>query len=315
MIHSSSIEGHHFLTARRRGYDPTEVDAVIKRLVSTLRKYEERDEQLAATTHQLTSEITDLDEVRGARNDALHEVEAATEQAHAAAVARPEEARRLAKKETAEAKAEAAELIAAARTDASDLLSRRNARGESLITAALSEVKLLRARVLRETNEFRAGKRTEAAAMIQTAQLEAGQLIEDARHEAGSILGRARREHAVLEQRIGQLRSAIAGIEGEFRHLAESTLEQTEIVSSMISLETAGIEEVLEEAASEPDVVRLTQSELTIDLTDPEPTHRQEPTDEHFVVAPGNTIYQRRGGGLRRRLENDLSNEDEESSD
>ena len=36
MIHSSSVEGHHFLIARRRGYDMAEVDAVIKRLVACL---------------------------------------------------------------------------------------------------------------------------------------------------------------------------------------------------------------------------------------------------------------------------------------
>lgn len=311
MIHSSSIEGHHFLTARRRGYDPTEVDAVIKRLISTLRKYEERDDEIAESTRALTSPITDLDLVRSAHREALPDAATATEELHATAIAQLEEARRLGAKEVAEAETEAARIVATARADADNLLSRRNSRSESLITAALAEVKALRGRVLRETNEFRAGRRTEAEAMVHTAELEASQLIEDARHEAGSILGRARREHAVLEQRIGQLRSAIAGIEGQFRHLAESTLEQTQIVSSMISLETAGIEEVLEESPSAPEVVRLTQQGLTVDLTDSQPEAKQT----HFVVAPGDTIYQRRGGGLRRRLEGNLVEETEEPTE
>ncbi len=311
MIHSSSVEGHHFLAARRRGYDPAEVDAVIKRLVATLRKYEEQDQQLAASTRELTSQITNLDEVRTARNETLQDAEAATEELHAAAVARLEEARSRAADEVAAAENESARIREAARDDATGLLARRNSRTEALITAALSEVKALRSRVLRETNEFRAGKRTEAAAMVQAAQLDANQILEDARHEAGSILGRARREHAGLEQRIGQLRSAIAGIEGQFRHLAESTLEQTEIVSSMISLETSELDEILERQPAEHEVVRLTQQGPTVDLTDGEASPSRSHSDDHFVVAPGNTIYQRRGGGLRRRLEEDQAERSE----
>lgn len=311
MIHSSSIEGHHFLTARRRGYDPAEVDAVIKRLVATLRKYEEQDAELAESTRELTAQVTDLHQVRGARNAALDDAETATEQLHAAAVAQLEQARVQAASEIATAEAGAATIRASAQDNATELLSRRHVRTEALITAALAEVKALRARVLRETNEFRAGKRTEAAALVQSAELDSRQILEDARHEAGSILGRARREHAGLEQRIGQLRSAIAGIEGQFRHLAESTLEQTEIVSSMISLETTGLDDMLEESPAEPEVVRLTQQGLTVDLTDSVREPKRNQPDDHFVVAPGNTIYQRRGGGLRRRLEEDLTEETE----
>ncbi len=315
MIHSSSIEGHHFLMARRRGYDPAEVDAVIKRLVSTLRKYEDQDEQFAQSARELNSQITDLATVRTARDLALHDAAAATEELHATAIAQLEEAQGRAAEGIAEAKDEAAQIVAAARASSSELLSRRNARGESLITAALSEVKSLRATALRETNDFTTNKRTAAAADVQSAELEANQILEDARHEAGSMLGRARREHAALEQRIAQLRSAVAGIEGQFRHLAESTLEETEIVSSMIALETDGIEEALEGSPPEPEVVRLTQQGMTIDLTDRQPMKKQVPLDQHFVVAPGNTIYQRRGGGLRRRLEEEGVDDLEESSE
>jgi vacuolar-type H+-ATPase subunit H len=302
MIHSSSIEGHHFLIARRRGYDPAEVDAVIKRLVTTLRKYEERESQLA--TQPDTQSVADLDEARAARTRALQDVETAREEIAADAEQRLEEAKRIAAEHTAVAQEEAAHIIQRAQDEAASLLSRRNARADDLITAALSEVKALRARVIHETNEYRAGKKTEAAALVRTAELQSAELLEDARHEAGSILGRARREHTMLEQRIGQLRSAIAGIEGQFRHLAESTLEQTEIMSTMISLEAEGLDDLLEPAPDEPDVVRLTQQELTVDLTDePADADRAQVIDDHFVVAPGNTIYQRRGGGLRRRLE------------
>ena len=190
--------------------------------------------------------------------------------------------------------------------------------------SALSEVKALRARVLRETNEYRDGKRTEASAMVRTAQLEADQMLEDARHEAGSILGRARREQMMLEQRIGQLRSAVAGIEDQFRNLAETTLEQADVMATMLSLETDTLERVLEEAATEPartdeepDVVRLSPGVLTIDLTsddDDEPAVGRR-GDEHFAVRPGNTIYQKRGRGLRRRLEEEGVEELPERSD
>jgi DivIVA domain-containing protein len=306
MIHSSAIEGHHFLISRRRGYDPAEVDAVMTRLVATLRAYEEREESLRREAEALP----DLQVIRSERGDTEEATEATIEEALAEARERLEAADRDAATMLADAEEEAAHIVEMARADAANLLSRRNARAEDLITSALSEVRSLRARVLHETNEYRAGKKTEASALLRTAQLQADQALEDARHEAGSILGRARREHTMLEQRIGQLRSAIAGIEGQFRNLAETTLEQTEIMSSMLSLETDALDEVLEETAGEteaadgePDVVRLTQGALTIDLTEDESQAAPEPSDEHFAVAPGNTIYQRRGAGLRRRLE------------
>jgi DivIVA domain-containing protein len=307
MIHSSAIEGHHFLVSRRRGYDPAEVDAVMSRLVATLRRYEEREDSL----RREGTAVTDLQVIRSERASE-DPTDAAIEEALAEAREKTESAAREATVKLADAEDEAARIVEVARAEAANLKARRNARAEELITSALSEVKALRARVLRETNEYRDSKKNEAKALLRTAQLQADQTIEDARHEAGSILGRARREHMVLEQRIGQLRSAIAGIEGKFRNLTETTLEQTEIMSTMLSLETDALEDVLEDTASvatesddEPDVVRLTQNGLAIDLTGDaqEAPPPSEPIDEHFAVAPGNTIYQRRGGGLRRRLE------------
>ncbi len=296
MIHSSSVEGHHFLLARRKGYDPAEVDAVIKRLVATLRKYEERDEAEATE-----APVADLESARLARSGA-EELAAEAQELHRRALDQLSEAERRSAEALAAAREQADGIVETARAEAAGLVSRRNERTEALITSALSEVKSLRARTLQETNDYRAAKRAEAASVIQTAQLTADELVENARHEAGSILGRARREHAALERRLAQLRSAIAGIEGQFRHLAESTLEQTEIMASMISLETNDLEEALEEKS--PEVVRLTQPGMTIDLTDePEQEQMPEMADERFAVAPGDTIYQRRGGGLRRRLE------------
>lgn len=309
MIHSSAIEGHHFLYARRRGYEPTEVDAVIKRIVATLRKYEEQTAALADPTGDGT--VADLEAARVARLQAIEDAASAREEAESATRDRLEEADRQARRRISEAEEDAAQIKEMARAEAAKLLSRRYTRADDLITAALSEVKALRARVIHETNEYRAGKKTESTALLRTAELQASQLIEDARHEAGSILGRARRERMMLEQRIGQLRSAIAGIEGQFRHLAESTLEQTEIMSTMISLEAEGLDDLVE--SEEPEVVRLTQQDLTVDLTDRRAEERDEVGEVEpgrFVVAPGSTIYQRRGGGLRRRLENETTEED-----
>ena len=302
MIHSSAIDGHHFLITRRKGYDPAEVDAVVGRLIDTLRKYEAREAELAA---EPPIPVADLEVVRARREEgtiSIDELEAAARQ-------RLEEAERNAASLISTSEEEADRIRELARADAARLVARRNTRAEELITSALTEVRALRARVLHETNEYRSGKKTEAAAMLRTAELQAAQIMEDARHEAGSILGRARREHTMLEQRIGQLRSAIAGIEGQFRTLAETTLEQTEVMSTMLSLETEPLEEIVdqggEEAVESPEVVRLTQGGPTVDLTDSkvEAAERCSDGDERFVVAPGSTIYQRRGGGLRRRLE------------
>jgi DivIVA domain-containing protein len=314
MIHSSAVEGHHFLLSRRRGYDPAEVDAVIGRLVATLREYEERDAESDEHLVDGTTSVADLELVRAARDEVLQNAEAVGHQLELTARTRLEEVERRGVEELEAAHEEATRVIEAARSDAHNMLARRNMRAEALITAALSEVKALRARVLHETNEYRAGGKTESAAQIRTAELRANQILEDARHEAGSVLGRARREHMMLEQRIGRLRSTVAGIEGQFRHLAETTLEQTDIMSSMIALEADDLEDVLDGEQDEPDVVRLTQRELTVDLTDEgleEPAPRT-PVDERYVVAPGDTIYQRRGGGLRRRLEEEDARDLEE---
>ena len=319
MIHSSALEGHHFLVSRRRGYDPAEVDAVIARLVATLRKHEES----AAAPQSGSPAVADLHVIRR-EPDSDQAGQATVEEALAEAEEKLAGASRESAARLADAEEQAAHIVEMARAEAAHLMARRNARAEELITSALSEVKALRSRVLRETNEYGVGKRTEASALLRTAQLQAEQTIEDARHEAGSILGRARREHMMLEQRIGQLRSAVAGIEGQFRNLAETTLEQTEIMSTMLSLETTPLDEVLEDAAAEtagiddePEVVRLTQGGLTIDLTADaeEAAPVDESADDHFAVAPGSTIYQRRGGGLRRRLEEEEVEELPERSD
>ncbi|MEA2002934.1 MAG: DivIVA domain-containing protein [Actinomycetota bacterium] len=305
MIHSSAVDGHHFLLSRRRGYDPAEVDAVLKRLVATLRKYEDRDAEFNERIAGAVPSVTDLDSVRAARDEVLQNAEAVGHQLELEARTRLEEIERLITEDLNAAHEEATRIIESARAEANNMLARRNKRAEALITAALSEVKALRARVLHETNEYRAGGKTESAALLRTAELRANQILEDARHEAGSVLGRARREHMMLEQRIGRLRSTVAGIEGQFRHLAETTLEQTDIMSTMIALEADDLEDPLDDNQEEPDVVRLTQRGVTVDLTDEdseEPVPKQ-PLDERYVVAPGNTIYQRRGGGLRRRLE------------
>lgn len=312
MIHSSSVKGHHFLMARRRGYDPAEVDAVIKRLVNALRKYEERD---AAAETEAEGRVADLDGARIARGK-LEEVANEAAELHQQAIAELSEARLRSEETLASAQETADHIIETARADAAGLTTRRNERSEELITSALSEVKALRARTLHETNDYRNVKHAEAASMLQTAELSAEEIIENARHEAGSILGRARREHATLERRLAQLRSAISGIEGQFRHLAETTLEQTEVMASMISLETDELEDVVEEKA--PEVVRLTQQGMTIDLTDDatESPIAPAPLDDRFVVSPGDTIYQRRGGGLRRRLkDHDIVDSDVRSED
>ena len=294
MIESSSVAGHHFVASHRRGYDPAEVDAVIKRLVATIRKYEEREE-----ARNSAATVTDIATVRGSRPTPVADTDPDA-QLRNEAIGELGRAQLMTEELLAAADEQAAQILETARAEAAGLVARRHDRSEALITSALSEVKALRARTLRETNDYRDATRTEAASLLHTAELNAEQVMEDARHEAGTILGRARREHAALERRLSQLRSAIAQIQGQFRYLAETTLEQTEIMASMISLEVEPLEEILDEPA--PDVVRLNPQKTTIDLTGEEPKTERTPADDRFAVAPGETIYQRRAV-LRRRLE------------
>jgi len=274
-----------------------EVDAVMKRLVDALRKYEAHDpETVSGAT------ITDLENARLARvraEEAVIHGEAIQQKSLAALGDAHQQAAEI----VAAAKEEADRIRQNALADSAGLVARRNERSEALITSTLSEVRSLRSRALKEINDYHDSKRSEAGSLIQTAELTSGKIVEDARHEAGSILGRARREHTELERRLAQLRTAISGIEDQFRDLAESTLEQTEVMASMIDLETLDIEEVAEER--EPEVVRLTQPHLTVDLTD-------QTNSSRYAVPPGSTIYERRGGGLRSRLENEGASEDDD---
>lgn len=294
MIDSSSVAGHHFLASHRRGYDPAEVDAVVKRLVATIRKYEEREEARAAA-----AKVTDIADARAGRHEVGEDLDT-SERLRDKALAEIGRAQLEAEEVLADARDEADQTLETARADAAALLARRQERSEALITSALSEVKALRARTLSETNDYRDATRAEATSLLHTAGLQAEQILEEARHEAGTILGRARREHAALEKRLAQLRSAVSEIQGQFRSLAETTLEQTEIMTSMIALESEPLEEALEEAT--PEVVRLTQQKTTIDLTGEEPRTERTSRDDRFAVGPGETIYQRRAV-LRRRLE------------
>lgn len=299
MIRSSFIEGHHFLVARRRGYDINEVDAVMKRLAVTLREYEDRD-----TDPETGATITDLEKARLVRARS-EEIFNETEEIRQQSIAELNRARQEAEEIVAGAREEADRIMQSALADSAGVVRRRNERSEALITAALSEVKALRARALREINDFNTSKRAEAAALLQTSKLTSEELLEDARHEAGAMLGRARREHTELEQRLAQLRTAISEIEDQFRHLAESTLEQTEVMASMISLETDDIADVVEER--EPEVVRLTGPGMAIDLTDEHDNPEMDtPDDDRYAVRPGRTLYERRGG-IRSRLEEEAA--------
>jgi DivIVA domain-containing protein len=308
LIHSSAVEGHHFLPARWRGYDVTEVDAVMKRLAATLRKYEESER---ARDEAAADPVTDLELVRSARDRVLAEAEDLSDRIVAEARKRATVIEQQAADSLTAARREAAEIAQTAKDDAARLSARRTAKAEALITSALSEVKALRARVLRDTDEVRAGRQAEAAAILRTAELSATQRLDDARHEAGAILGKARREHALLSQRIAQLRAAVAAIEGQFRELDDTSLGESEPMAMTPQATDDRDAALPADAGTEPDVVRLTpHGKVSVDLTD-KARHR-DGGDEHLVVAPGNTIYQRRSGGLRARLTDELGGEPEE---
>lgn len=297
-IHSSTVVDHGFARTKRRGYDPAEVDAVMRRLAAALQHYE-----------SLGIDAGGGDGPQGFVTEARmlsHQLEVEARRTLA-------QAEQQATQRVGDARAEAARILEGARRSAATIISRRRERAESLITSALAEVKALRGRVLRESADIRLNRRNEAAALLRSAELQAGRLVAEARHEAGTILGRARRDHTLLEQRIAQLRSIVANIEEQFDNLAISTRRHAEIVSAIARHEPMA--ETDESEASS--VIRLTPAGLDIDLTpdrepeDPEPT-TIGPRNGH-PTPMGKTIYQRRGGGIRRRIDHPEEFEQEPS--
>jgi len=189
MISASAADAHRFGRVKRNGYDPDEVDAVVARLVETLRKYEDRTERLE---ERLAEADASADAIRktfiAAERTRDEIVEGARDQADAIRLAARsdaddilEDARRSAAELTEHAEARAKEVTASAKELDRVMASRR----ATTIEAAYHEAE----QILLEAEEGAAARSAEVMARVD-------ELIDTAHDEAEQT----RREAAAAAQ-------------------------------------------------------------------------------------------------------------------
>jgi len=250
-ITSTTLASHRFRRARR-GYDPAEVDAVVRRLVGTLRAYEEEtrhlEERLAAAEASVASLRQHLaanaegdddrshvelllavarakaeERLAAARQHADELVERARQdaarlraEAEAAADRRIDEARRNAAAITRDAAATFAEVHVALEDRLAEVDRRALAELEAIEELRLHTATWAarrREEIDEESSAIRAAARAEARGLVAAAVVEADGTLDAARRTADALTRAAREEKRLLEARILQLRETITELE------------------------------------------------------------------------------------------------------
>lgn len=202
----------HRFTVRRRGYDPGEVDSILRRVADSLRRYEQ---QIVDLEERLEEAIPTIPAPHGepqtARRETSHAVEEATQVALALLIEADAEAVRSAE----EAAEQAREHIETARNDAELLLQRAH---ETLAAAEeTAAITLLDANTVLELASNTAAlltgdadetfalaeaaldaARSEAASTDAAGKLAVEELLARARAETADVLAAGRREAEVL---------------------------------------------------------------------------------------------------------------------
>jgi DivIVA domain-containing protein len=217
-IESSTVENHRFGVARRRGYDPAEVDSVMSRVADTLAQYErmlkrlERGAEASTPPNEISQDgavpqdsASEL--LTKARAAAAHIVEAATSQAEVIRHEATTTADRIigaAEDHLAGAQVDAQRI----REEADSLIDLGNERSEELraqaetiLTSAIADAEKVR----EDAESFAVAQAAEAEQMLHFAQTEANRLMAEATQsseearagvdaEVADVLARAREQ-------------------------------------------------------------------------------------------------------------------------
>ncbi|MCP3974203.1 MAG: DivIVA domain-containing protein [bacterium] len=189
-IESSTVESHRFGTARRRGYDPAEVDAVMSRVADTLAQYERMIKRLEERLEN--SPVSKVEIARGvaaaqdnknklfadARTAAAQIIDASSEEAEAIRneasitadriIGAAEDHLSEAQMDAQRIREEAGSLIDLAGTRAEEL----RAQADAILTSAIAEAERMR----EETEATTVAQAAEAEQMLHLAQAEANRI-------------------------------------------------------------------------------------------------------------------------------------------
>lgn len=314
MISASAADAHRFGRVRRNGYDPAEVDAVVSRLIDSLRAYEER-------TAALEERLSEAD----ASADAIRRTFVAAEKTRDEIL---DSARAHAQSVTDGARSEAEDIVSAARASAAEMTERAEQQAAALGERAEAlelELASTRARILADAEadaeriildaETTAAERTTTAADRAEAEAEAGfsaaielerqaelgarvistasdwtrreaiiesrRILADADERAAKIVADAERERESLVVRAAGVRNAVAALEASAARLAALTADSASVVdlTAIESLENVDVDP--------PDVDRtMVAAEAAVDEVVSGPQHGPETMLDANVDGP-----------------------------
>lgn len=263
MINAAGADAHRFGRVRRNGYDPTEVDAVVARLVEELRLYESRTAKLEDRLSEadasadairrtfIAAEQTRDEIVSSAREKATTITDAAQSEAEeilstarsqsaditASAEADAQATAEIASRLEAEVAKRREELLADAEAQAETLLAKAEGEASDRIAstavekdALLEEARTAAAKARRLSAYQLHGRALGSAWMYTVAAQKAATLLTDARVEANSIVGNAYEDSEQMHLRMAELKAAVAGLEQSARNLAEMTAEEAAVI-------------------------------------------------------------------------------------
>ena len=249
-IRASTLEAHRFGRVRRKGYDPYEVDAVIARLVETMREYE-------SLTAELEAKVDEAEE----SSDAIRRTFLAAQRTRDEMIAEAEELAQAQEQATehrlAEMQAQAGEDAERLRSDASEVLASANAESRRIATMA-DEVMTS------------AMQQAEAALAFSSERVEHDELMAERRLAAAHINAQVVLEHA--EREADRLRSVsaqrAAEIELDSRSEAEalitSAVAETKALRARVRAETDELRERTENEAEELRSSSSAEAEATL---------------------------------------------------
>ena len=310
MISASVAGAHRFGRVKRNGYDPVEVDAVMSRLVESLRTYESKT---AALEERLAEADASADAIRRTFLAAEATREEIIEAANSEADTITDAARREADEILQSARTSAADLIASAESDAAamaeladrldheiaqrrdEILTKAHEDAEAVVTdaewaaaqqklAAVEEANAVVEAAASDAEDLRSqalmshGYATIAATRLTAeAEARAEAIIEEARSVAAGEMEAAARDSAAVKNKAEALRIAAADLQRSAGELAELTSGEAAVLDlGQIEAMDAPLDQhrTPEEDAlppiAETPIVRDEDEAETIDLTEVE---------------------------------------------
>ncbi|MGI9586214.1 MAG: DivIVA domain-containing protein [Acidimicrobiia bacterium] len=301
MISASAADAHRFGHVKKNGYDPVEVDAVVARLVETLKGLETKNESLEERLAEadasadairrtfIAAEATRDEIVGDARTEAHDIVETARGDADQLIDSTQSQAQEI----LAEAESESSRVTEMANQLETEVAEQRDAilseaheQAESVLAEAetaaaareLAAAEEAEA-VINEVQSDFEGQRREIAMVAQTtavasawtrkeATMQADQIVRDAEERAAAVVRSAEEYDQEQRDRVATLRSAIEDLEASAKNLASITEQEVSVVD-LSEIESIETEQLVDPEPRQPDRLSLADER-------PEPVDHEE---------------------------------------